>query len=710
MNNESLSEETPPPASLADAETSPTESTVKPQAVSTAAPPPARRRRHPLRWVGSWTTITTVMILLCGGVAAGSTSWLLRLPKTPNCDNVLWLTASAAMRLYCAQLLAEERTTESLLSAIKLVEALPADHPLRSQINTEVEIWAGDILKVAEDIFQEGDIENAIATARQIPKDAETYQLVSDKIERWEKIWAQGEKIFTNLDASLREFEWNQAFDQAVRLTKVSNRYWATTKYEEGVARIQQARQDSKNFSEAQAQFKKTDLSSWLRAYEIVAAMGPDSYFHEKAQALISDIRSTLLSYGDSLVDERDWSRLLSLTNRAPRELDIKTELTGWRQIAQAGSNAQIGTTSSLENAIAAAKEIKSDSAVYPDAQALIQRWNREIEGVAHLEKANELARSGLIDDLEAAIAAARLVKSGNPAYSRAQKEIASWRAEIQTIEDQPILNKARSLASGGGSRALQEAIAQANLIRAGRALYPEAQRQIATWQSNLQLTQANLRNQARLKQREAERKQYESRLSARNSRRTTASTAPQGENRRTSTWGDSSSNASRNLGDSGQALLNQANSRAGTNVKDAITIAQQIPPGSPAYLEAQARIRQWEGQVKSTVTLPESVPAPAELAPEPLVIPETTPAAEPLAPSAAPDAPISTDIIELPSQEPEVPAAGVAPVETTPPPAAVTNPEPALTTPITPVPAEQPVESIAPSLTDQPSETADDG
>jgi hypothetical protein len=104
--------------------------------------------RFPLQ---SWALI---LILLSSGVGFGATTLLLKLTKTPQCSRVFWPVDSDSMRLYCDQLSADERTVDSLLRAIELVASLPADHPLHTEVERNIEEWATSILNLAEDEFQ----------------------------------------------------------------------------------------------------------------------------------------------------------------------------------------------------------------------------------------------------------------------------------------------------------------------------------------------------------------------------------------------------------------------------------------------------------------------------------------------------------------------------------------------------------------------------
>jgi hypothetical protein len=432
----------------------------------------------------SWQVWAVLLVVVSGGIGFTATSMLLKLPKTPNCPRIFWPVASASMRLYCAQLEAEKRTVEGFLAAINLVEALSENHPLRGEINRNVEEWAVEILDLAEKEFQSGNLEAAIATARKIPANVKAYNVVEERIERWQSTWSEGEEIFAQVERQLRESHWNQAFREAIKLLDLDNQYWATSKYDEITQEIQLAQEESRKLDSAYVALRRGGVDNWLKAVEEAQKINPNSYAHTEAQKLIAQAKDKIVNYIESLVDNRNWQALLDVSDRIPEILALKEEVNDWQTIASAGSDAQIGTVESLESAIVTAQQIASARPLYDVAQDLIARWKIEIEDVARLEKAREFAQTGTVNDLNSAIAQADTIPQENPRYREAREEIDHWTRQVQTIEDQPILARAEEAAIGGTIPSLQEAISQASLISPNRALYREAQEKILQWRS----------------------------------------------------------------------------------------------------------------------------------------------------------------------------------------------------------------------------------
>jgi hypothetical protein len=500
-----------------------------------------------------------LIVLFSGGVGFIAIALLLKLPAVPNCPATFWPTASASMRLYCAQLAANKQTAEDLLQAIALVEALPADHPMRTEINRHIEQWSLDILKIGEQKFQAGKLTEAIEIARKIPARVSASNLVEKQIDRWKGIWSQAEGVYSKVEQQLRQSNWTQAFREAVKLTSVNNKYWATTKYDEVAKKIQLAREDSAKLDKAYQLSRAEKVDDILEAIKQAEKISRESYAYKEAQNLIADCGKRLIKLAQARLEQRNWEGVLEIANKIPPSVKLESEKADLIDLAQALSTAASGTSSDLEKAIALAQKLQPDRPLYNKAQGFIDRWKRETEDVARLERARMYAESGLVPDLKSAIAEAQQVPRGNPRYSEARKEISRWTAQAETIEDQPYLDRADQIAGFGGSASLQEAIQEASRIAPGRALYKKAQSKIAKWTDTIQREQD-------------------------------------------------------------QPFLDQARTLAnGGNLPDAIATAQQIKAGRALYKEAQNEVRGWQMEIEGQQLLQQANQAAIPGTPEAL-------------------------------------------------------------------------------------------
>jgi hypothetical protein len=442
------------------------------------------------RWMQSWVFLVVMLTLIPGSIGFLAMAMLLKLPTAPNCPTIFWPLASASVRLHCAQLAASKQTLADLLQAIGLLKQVPQDHPLRAEADRFLERWSRDILTLADESFQAGKLEEAIATARKIPNDLSAYNLVEEQISKWQSIWSKAEGIYKETEEELKQQRWQSAFMLAAKLVRVDNRYWANTKYEELNRLIVMAKEDGEKLAKADSLAKSSNVDNLLQAIKIAGSISQESYLYQKAQESIPAFGRKMLELAQKYMDQRDADKALNIARQIPENTGLQTEVEDFISLGEAQRSAWIGTIPGLETAIAQAQQIDASRAIYNKAQELIVRWQLEIEDVAHLERARGLASQGTIGDLAAAIAEAQQIPSQNPRGAEARQEMNRWQAQVETIQDRPYLDRAEQIALLGDINSLQAAIAEASQIRRGRALHGEARTKIRDWTARIQRIQ----------------------------------------------------------------------------------------------------------------------------------------------------------------------------------------------------------------------------
>ncbi|HEY9694048.1 MAG TPA: hypothetical protein V6D15_17740 [Oculatellaceae cyanobacterium] len=540
-----------------------------------------------------WAIVTVVVSGTFGFTAM---ALLFKLPALPNCPAIYWPMASASLRMYCADLAANKQTVDDLLEAIALVDSLPSNHPLRSEINRKIEEWALDILKLADQSFQDGNLDEAIATARKIPSKTPAYNLVEARIEHWQAVWTQAEDIYQKVEEFLGLSKWREAFREAVKLTNLSNNYWSTTKFDELVNLIQVAKEDSNKLDKADRLAKKGGLDNLLEAVNIAEKLGSQSYFYKKAQDFIIKCGEQLLELAQELLDKGDWQSVQKIATTKSTSLKLDAEFQDLSDLANALSRAQEGTIPDLEQAITVAQKLTNDRPLYAKAQQLIGRWQLEIQDVAHLDRARTFASSGQVNDLRTAIAEAALIPGSNPRGSEARNQVNRWVVQVETIEDQPLLDRAQQMASFGNLGSLQNAIAQASQIRRGRALYQQAQNNVRDWTQQVQ----RMQDQPVLDQAESQ---------ANSGNLSRAISVAQQIRPGRVLYGEAKDKIRRWLDQlqrsQDQPLLDQAESQANAgNLNDAVVTAQQIKSGRVLSSAAAAKIRTWQTKLQAEQNL----------------------------------------------------------------------------------------------------------
>ncbi|TVP63575.1 MAG: chromosome segregation ATPase [Nodularia sp. (in: Bacteria)] len=451
---------------------------------------PSKKSWKSPRWMKGWVLWVLMLTFIPGGVGFLAMAMLLKLPTAPSCPAISRPFVSASVKLHCAQISASKQNVNDLLQAIAIVSNISDDHPLRGEIDRYLKEWSQDILRLADQSFQAGDLEEAIATARKIPNDLPAYQLVEEQVTKWESIWSQAEGIYQNAERELKERRWQSAFLLSARLLRVDNQYWSSIKYDQLNNLITSAREDGDKLANAERLANSKVVNNLLEAIKLSESIRTESYLYGKAQELIPQIGRKMLDLARASLDRRDANTALDIARQIPDNAKLQAEVSDFMALTDAQRSAWIGTVSGLETAIFQAQQVDASRPIYGEAQQLIARWQMEIEDVARLEKARTLASQGTIEYLTAAISEVQMISSNNPRASEARKEVSRWRNQVETIEDRPILERAQQLAWLNDMNSLQAAISEAGQIRRGRALYSEAQRRISTWTATVQRIQ----------------------------------------------------------------------------------------------------------------------------------------------------------------------------------------------------------------------------
>lgn len=612
---------------------------ISPSELPWPVPPPRRSllqqvaRHWPLWAMGSLVAVI--------GLGTASAVMLLRIPNLPNCRAIFWPTASATVRIQCAEAWADQGTVEGYLEAIALIEALPPEHPLRGEISQRIETWAERILDLAEQTFQAGQWQEAVAMVRRIPSHTAAAQVVEERVMTWGEIWQEAEAIYMDAEADLGNLDFQEAFTKATQLLKVRNTYWNTTKYDALIGQINAARETLNELGRAKRLASQRTLESLKEAIAIAQTVPSDSPLYGEAQTVLGEFGQTLLEMAENALDQREVDQAQQILMAIPSGLNLGADIADMRIIIEASQLSWQGGVTGLEGAITRLQSLDRSRPRYDHAQRLIGQWRNEVEGQTQWEWAQQLALAGSVADLRAAIAEAERISRSTAVWNEAKPQVDRWRTQVETTEDRPILDEARQFARLGDLTAaittarrvgsgralhgeaqelirgwrsdqeraedapilaqaqqlatagqLREAIATASRIGRGRALYSQAQEDITTWRNQL-LGQQQLQSAYQLAQQGS--------VSALVDAIQAAQKVPEGSPQR--------AEALRVLNRWSLDLLRMAESEARRNPDRAISIATAIPAQTEAYAQAQLRLREW--QVVPTDPPPQPLEAP---------------------------------------------------------------------------------------------------
>jgi soluble cytochrome b562 len=513
-----------------------------------SAKPVKRRSRSRSRW--NWPLVFFGTLAVFGTVGGVAFVWLTSLPPLPDCNSISALSADME-RLYCAREAARSGKVADLVAGVNLVKGWTAERPLYHEAEALLKDCSVALMAIAQSTVERNELDEAVKIAGSIPVNSPLYAEAQTAIATWQDEWTRGEAIYATARAALKAQKWNEAAAQVPALGRLNTLYWRRDRASDLTQEILAERGSRETLLRAQGLAKGDNLEKLGQAIAVVAEVDSQTFAAPEAKANLMLWSQSLIKAGMQRWQQGDLDGAVALVRYIPPDLELdatsrdfvrfshaqglideyahqrgpslqhiwglmeavasvreippsspfyaisQAKVQDWQaqiedltQLQYATVTASLGQHTAYELAIAQATSIAADRPKRVQAQTLIAHWQQQIERIEdqpYLLAARTLAEPGTIPALRAAIAFAQQIPLGRPLRIDAQTAIADWNRQIETIEDQPLLNEALALANRGK---LSDAIQAAKKIRSGRALYDRAQTAIASWRAQIRAVQ----------------------------------------------------------------------------------------------------------------------------------------------------------------------------------------------------------------------------
>jgi hypothetical protein len=464
--------------------------------------------------------------------------WLTKLPPPTDCQNLSRLSTDGD-RLFCAQVGATSGKLEKLEAAITLVQQWSPNHPLYPESRRMLEKWSGLILEIAQQKISQGNQSEAVSVASKIPVNSPLYPEAQALIATWKQEWQRSEALVNQFREALKVQKWQQASQSMAELSTSKRKYWSISRVDALMRQLAAEKLAWEQLEEARDLAKLNQLEQLEEAIALAGKVNPNSYVKVKAKAEQTQWSRTIVQIAVTYFDQQEYDSAVNVLERIPANTPLYQEAQDWIHLSRAFEMAKKDTLLALLDAIAAVRQIESKSPLYRKAstqatlwqsqlqdhtklqvarllasfdqqktlkiaidqatqvapkrpqrifaQTLIAQWRKEIQHIEdhdQLWRAKQFGERGTLKELKTAVEIASTVGLGQPLRLDAQSAIAKWNRQIQTIEDQPILDLAQAFAQ---RRDLIAAISTAGQIRSDRALYAQAQTAISDWVAQVQ-------------------------------------------------------------------------------------------------------------------------------------------------------------------------------------------------------------------------------
>jgi uncharacterized protein (UPF0548 family) len=445
----------------------------------------------PWRWSLVWLSILGVF----GGLGTAALVWLTSLPPLPDCQQFSNLSSDGE-RLYCAQQAAQTGQLPKIVSGLEMLKQWDEEHPLHTEATRLIDEWSARILVTARQKMEQNDSKGALEAIKHIPKTSKAYVEGQEIVKEWQQQWKRGKEIYGAAQEAMKQQDWDEVSVKILALSKFDNEYWSTRQTNALAQQLGVERQARQVLIKAQKLAKSGSYAGIGEAITLAQKVTPKTYAGVEAKTNLSQWSQTLLTAGLQQWNTGDRGGAISTLyvpaapNAAPEVQDLVRFGNAYMRVNSTTSN-WVPSGSQIWNlmeAIAALKQVKETSPFYTQAQAHLKDWQSSLKDLVQVKYASIAAGMGQHSALKLAIDQAKQVPAGHPRRIQAQTLIAYWNQGVERIEDEPYLVRAQDLAKSGEIPALKAAIAQARNVQLGRTLRGQAQDWIATWTDQIEV------------------------------------------------------------------------------------------------------------------------------------------------------------------------------------------------------------------------------
>lgn len=452
---------------------------------------------NPWQWV--WITLWLLLLTGSGIFCGWALMWLTRIPPLPDCEQITPFN-SASDLLYCAKAQARTGEPNNLVQAVLLTANWPRTNADYEDAQEILQDASEQILVLANRWAQAGKLDDAVALAGEIPLDTPLRQPAQAVIFEWRQDWEQGRAIEAKLRPALAASDWDLAKAHLQEFKALKGDYWLTIRYLHWQRQFLIEQRAWDQLLEARALAGTNQIDNLYQAVVLARSIDLRSQVWQAAEEDVDRWSKTVLDVALQRWQVGDRTSALELASAVPPSPHLAgaaqelLHLSHAQRLARQAEPTGEGLAPryshlfGLMEATSAIHQLPANSPYGAADLSSAEQWSEQLSDLRRLKFSEMVARLGQRITYNWAMHQAQLVEVGRPRRIQGQTLVAQWQANIQRIEDRPILAQARSLARPGTIPELEAAIARAEEVALGRALRLEAQTLVAEWQQEIQV------------------------------------------------------------------------------------------------------------------------------------------------------------------------------------------------------------------------------
>jgi hypothetical protein len=329
--------------------------------------------------IGGWTIFWLVLTAIVSTTSVAGYWLLTSLPPTADCRNNS-LLGSDGEKLYCAQKQAESGKLKDLQAAMAIAINISQDRPLYNESQRSIGEWSLDLLRIAQDKVDKGDLKGARAIVKQIPTNSVNYKKVQAKVARWQTQWQNGAEIEKKFYTAIKAQRWQTARSEVDNLYFSNSEYWRFKMRERLLNQLVAEKEGWAFLKEARRNAKNTDLPDILASIALTNKIKPKSHAKTLAKSDRDRWSQIVLKAVAAKYGRQDFAGAIALAKRVPQDVSVAKVATDWIALSQASQKAESKKDGDLLKALSALRQISPESPLYKQAQAKIAVWKQQLQ------------------------------------------------------------------------------------------------------------------------------------------------------------------------------------------------------------------------------------------------------------------------------------------------------------------------------------------
>jgi hypothetical protein len=307
-------------------------------------------------------------------------------------------------------------------------------------------------------------------------------------IQDWQTNWKQGEVIFQKAKKAIQDQNWGQATEQVRDLVQIGSDYWQK-RADAIVAEISVEQQAFLKIDAAQALASSSKPDDIAKAIQAASKIDSKRLARKRVGEKIDEWSQKLVEIAESAQKRGDYATAIQAAEKVPPNAKVADRAAAYLQLGRAESLDHKNSLWSAIQAYAYANQIDSKTPVYEASREQRQKWESQVQNWGQIALARWFADADQLVGYRTAIDQAAMISPEQPRRVEAQTLIAFWSKQIDSFSDRQFLARAKQMAVDNTAGSLQMAIAEASKVLAS-GVQTTAQTLIAEWSDAVERVQ----------------------------------------------------------------------------------------------------------------------------------------------------------------------------------------------------------------------------